>query len=267
MAKFYVLCDDDCRYEGMTKEEILTAIEQALEQGYVSDPDGAVFSKIREIRAGGTAQLWVGTEAEFNAISPAPTVGTSLVRVGADGTLYLCEDDNSLVSMAAHLNSKENPHGVTAEQVGAAKADHTHTAAEVGAASKNHKHTAADVGALSTNGGTVTGELKATGNITVECTDARMIELARTVGGYVEGAGLYVNEEGCAQVVHKTNGGVVNAMLLRSSRTEFQKPVAVASGGTGATTAAKARENLGIYVQAEEPVNAPEGSIWIKLAE
>ena len=92
MAKFYVLCDDDCRYEGMTKEEILAAIEQALEQGYVSDPDGAVFSKIKELRAGDAVQIWLGTEAEFNAISPAPKYGTSLVRVGADGVLYVCSD-------------------------------------------------------------------------------------------------------------------------------------------------------------------------------
>lgn len=96
MAKFYVICDDDCRYEGMTKEEILTAIEQALEQGYVSDPDGAVFSKIKEARAGASVQMWVGTEAEFNAISPVPDYGKSLVRVGADGVLYLCSDDTSL---------------------------------------------------------------------------------------------------------------------------------------------------------------------------
>lgn len=96
MAKFYVLCDDDCRYEGMTAEQILTAIQEAVTQGYVSDPDGAVISKIKEVRAGGSTQIWVGTEAEFNALSPAPTYGTSLVRVGADGVLYLCSDDSSL---------------------------------------------------------------------------------------------------------------------------------------------------------------------------
>ena len=92
----YAICDDDCRFPTMTTEQILTAIEQALEQGYVSDPDGAVFSKIKEIRAGESVQIWVGTEAEFNALSPAPTYGTSLVRVGADGVLYLCSDDSSL---------------------------------------------------------------------------------------------------------------------------------------------------------------------------
>ena len=35
--------------------------------------------------------------------------------------------------LTAHLEDKNNPHEVTAEQVGAAKADHTHTAAQVGA--------------------------------------------------------------------------------------------------------------------------------------
>lgn len=108
MAKYYVLCDDDCRYEGMTREEILTAIEQALEQGFVSDPDSAVFSKVKEIRANATAQIWVGTEAQFNALSPAPTVNRSVVRMGADGVLYLCTDDTTL---------EDSNHEHTADQV------------------------------------------------------------------------------------------------------------------------------------------------------
>lgn len=96
MSIFYCICDDDCRYETMTKEQILTAIEEALEQGHVSDPDGAVFSKIKEIRANEAVQIWVGTEAEYNAISPVPTSGLSLVRVGADGVLYICTNDTTL---------------------------------------------------------------------------------------------------------------------------------------------------------------------------
>ena len=92
----YAICDDDCKFVTMTKEEILAAIEQALEQGYVSDPDGAVFSKIKEINEGAAKQLWVGTEAQFNALSPAPTINKSVVRLGADGVLYLCTDDKSI---------------------------------------------------------------------------------------------------------------------------------------------------------------------------
>lgn len=96
MAKFYVVCDDDCRYEGMTREQILTAIEQAVEQGYVSDPDSAVFSQIKELREGASARLWIGTEAQFNELGLAPTIAKTVVRVGTDGVLYLCTDDTSL---------------------------------------------------------------------------------------------------------------------------------------------------------------------------
>lgn len=91
----YVICSDDCRFEGMTREQILTAIQQAVADGYVSDPDSAVISKIKEINKSGTAQVWVGTEAEFNAISPAPDCALGFIRTGADGTLYFCTDDTS----------------------------------------------------------------------------------------------------------------------------------------------------------------------------
>lgn len=114
---FYVYCDDNCRYEGMTKEEILTAIEQAIEQGHVSDPDGAVFSRIKEIRAGQCVQLWVGTEAEFNTLDPAPKYGRSTVRVGENGVLYLCSDEALFEQIDKHVADKNNPHGVTFEQV------------------------------------------------------------------------------------------------------------------------------------------------------
>lgn len=99
MAIYYVLCDDDCRHEGMTREQILAAIEQALEQGFVSDPEQAVFSKIKELRANATTQIWLGTEAEFNAIEPAPEVGKALVRIGTDGVLYMCSDDTTLENL------------------------------------------------------------------------------------------------------------------------------------------------------------------------
>lgn len=93
---FYCICDDDGKFETMTKEQILTAIEQAVEQGYVSDPDSAVFSKIKETHADAAVKMWVGTEAEFNGILPAPTISKAVVRVGTDGVLYLCTNDTSL---------------------------------------------------------------------------------------------------------------------------------------------------------------------------
>ena len=50
--------------------------------------------------------------------------------------------------LKAHLENKNNPHGVTAEQVGAAKADHTHTAAHVGARPNTWTPKLADVAFL-----------------------------------------------------------------------------------------------------------------------
>ena len=50
--------------------------------------------------------------------------------------------------LTAHLGDKNNPHGVTAEQVGAAKADHTHTAAQVGARPSTWTPKLADVAFL-----------------------------------------------------------------------------------------------------------------------
>lgn len=153
----YAICDDSCKFETMTKEQILTAIEQALAQGYVADPDSAVFSKIKEIRANEAVQIWKGTEAQFNALDPAPSVGKAVVRVGTDGVLYLCTDDTTFDilnqvedvrrAVEDHAESKNNPHGVTAEQVGAAEKDHTHTPASIGAAAASHTHTPASIGA------------------------------------------------------------------------------------------------------------------------
>lgn len=128
---YYVLCDDDCKYEGMTKEQTLTAIEQAVETGAVSDPDSAVISKIKEIRANGTAQIWLGTEAQFNALSPAPSVGYTFVRVGADGIMYICTDDQTSSTLLNHAEDKNNPHEVTPDQIGAAAATHTHNMGDV----------------------------------------------------------------------------------------------------------------------------------------
>ena len=113
----YAICADDGKFETMTKEQILAAIQQAIEQGYVSDPDSAVFSKIKEIRAGDAVRIWLGTEAEFNALSPALTCGRAVVRVGADGVLYLCSDDSSLDLDDVYTKSESDERFGAADEV------------------------------------------------------------------------------------------------------------------------------------------------------
>ena len=103
--KYYCYCDSNCKFETMTKEQILAAIEQAArwdtgvrmvdsitnqryalyvsdgklmmresdggEQGSGLDFDaGAAFiTKVKETNGGGFITFWVGTQAEFNAIA------------------------------------------------------------------------------------------------------------------------------------------------------------------------------------------------------
>ena len=99
-VKVFAVCADDCRHESMTKAQILEAIEAAIENGYVSDPENAVFSRIKEIKDGKTTKLWVGTESQFNEINPLPDVQKIVVRMDAEGVLYLYSDDSTLGKMA-----------------------------------------------------------------------------------------------------------------------------------------------------------------------
>lgn len=67
--KYYVQCESHCKYEGMTKEQILTAIEQAVSTGEIKDVDTGFITKIKEQNYNGGLSFWVGTQAEYNAIS------------------------------------------------------------------------------------------------------------------------------------------------------------------------------------------------------
>lgn len=124
--KYYVICDDDCRFESMTAEQILTAIQEAVTEGAIGDPNDAVISKLKELRTGGAVQIWTGTEAEFNALSPTPTIGKSVVRIGTNGVLYLCTDDSSLGGVPTHASTHEigGTDAITPDGIGAAPAQH-----------------------------------------------------------------------------------------------------------------------------------------------
>lgn len=104
---YYVVNDDDCREESLSKEQILEAIQAAMENGYVSDPEGAVFSKIKEINEGDAVRIWVGTEAEYNALTPAPYVVNISMRLASDGTIYLCEDDKTISGIEEKMTAIE----------------------------------------------------------------------------------------------------------------------------------------------------------------
>lgn len=66
--KYYVLCGANCKFESMTKEQIIAAIEQAVSTGEIKDIDAGFITKVKEQNAGKNLVFWVGTTAEYNAI-------------------------------------------------------------------------------------------------------------------------------------------------------------------------------------------------------
>lgn len=98
MPDVYGVCGNNCRYLVYTREQVLALLEQAIADGSLKniDVDAAAVTKIADGNGGSDVKFWTGTEAEFNALDPAPTVRRVIPRRGADGTLYICIDDTGL---------------------------------------------------------------------------------------------------------------------------------------------------------------------------
>lgn len=66
--KVYVICDQNCKFEGMTKEQILTAIIQAVNEGTIRDIDAGFVQTIKTIN-GVALKFFVGEQSEYNKLS------------------------------------------------------------------------------------------------------------------------------------------------------------------------------------------------------
>lgn len=84
MPKVYVVCDNSCKYESMTKEQILTAITQAVENGEVKDIDAGFITKLQEQNNKAALTVWIGTSAQYNAIEEK-----------AENCLYILTDETT----------------------------------------------------------------------------------------------------------------------------------------------------------------------------
>lgn len=78
----YALDEGKNSWLTMTKEQILTAITQAVNEGTISDIDAGFITKLQEMNAQGVVQFWFGTMAEFQALTDKD-----------ENTLYLFTDD------------------------------------------------------------------------------------------------------------------------------------------------------------------------------
>lgn len=68
--KVYVLCDANCKWEGMTKEQILTAITQAVNDGTISNIDAGFVQTIKTIN-GHALKFFVGEQSEYDTLTEA----------------------------------------------------------------------------------------------------------------------------------------------------------------------------------------------------
>lgn len=64
----YVLCGNNCKYESMTKEQILAAIAQAIETGSIGNCDTGFITTVKTIN-GIPLKFFVGTQAAYNELA------------------------------------------------------------------------------------------------------------------------------------------------------------------------------------------------------
>lgn len=82
----------DSSFEGMTKQEIITAIVNAIQGGTVGNVDTGFVTTIKEQNKGIGLMFWVGTTAEFEALEERPL-----------NTLYIKIDDTSVADINAAI--------------------------------------------------------------------------------------------------------------------------------------------------------------------
>lgn len=65
--KYFVMCENNCKFESMTKEQIFAAITEAT--GNVpTGIDDAFITKLKDQNNNVAMKIWGGTEAEYNAL-------------------------------------------------------------------------------------------------------------------------------------------------------------------------------------------------------
>lgn len=93
--KYYCFCGSNCKYETMTKEQILAAIAQATGFDNV-DPDAGFITKVKEKNGGNYVTFWVGTQAQYNAIASKDT-----------NCMYIITDDTTTADLLATINESK----------------------------------------------------------------------------------------------------------------------------------------------------------------
>lgn len=106
----YGFCDDNCKFPVYTREEVLSLLQQAINDGSLLNIDAeyAAIQKIVDGNGGDNITFWTGTEAEFNALDPAPIITHFIPRRGADGKIYICLDDSAVTALPSEPLTAED---------------------------------------------------------------------------------------------------------------------------------------------------------------
>lgn len=97
----YGVCDNNCKHLVYTREEVLSLLQQAINDGSLHniDVEYAAIKKIVSDNGGADVKFWTGTEADFNALDPKPITFNFIPRRADDGTIYICIDDSATGSL------------------------------------------------------------------------------------------------------------------------------------------------------------------------
>ena len=105
---YYVIGNNKCLYEGMTKEEILAAITQAVETHEITDVDTGFVTKLKEYNRNVQVTYWIGTQNEYDAlqsIEPNRLYFISDDTFGADVAAAIANANASIESMSNTLSN------------------------------------------------------------------------------------------------------------------------------------------------------------------
>ena len=92
-GKYYVISAGNNLTESMTKEQILSAITQAIETGTISDVDTGFVEKIKEQNSAANLKFWVGSTAQYNAL-----------ETKEQGCFYLLTDDTTYEDIESNIS-------------------------------------------------------------------------------------------------------------------------------------------------------------------
>lgn len=218
----------------------------------IHDPTPDVYNQILSAYATVNANAESAKAQAANAEEAAKQAAST-----ASNAQNAAEQANENVN--SHSSDTNNPHGVTAEQIGARPNTWTPTAEEVGARPDTWMPTASDVGAVPTTR-TVNGKAL-TSDITLTASDvgAAPSSHGTHVSYGTSASALGTSSAGSATTVSRSDH--VHALPALTSCTGT---LSIAKGGTGATTAAAALTAFGGVSYTKLWTNASPTSAFAK---